>query len=121
MEIYTNKNFEAPAVKSLEMIAEESTSQGEGTPEASTGKAISQPRPRRAAAAAAKSSLAPKEVRKLEFVPYHVSDKERDKRRRQRAVTMSKSKVRISLQKWDLSWSTIEQAFLFEHSKKNPD
>lgn len=92
VEIYTNKNFEAPAVKSLERIDEESTSQGEGTPEASTGKAISQPRPRRAAAAAAKSSLAPKEVRKLEFVPYHVSDKERDKRRRQRAVTMSKSK-----------------------------
>ena len=109
MEIYTNKNFEAPAVKSLDTIGEESTSQGEGTP---TGKAISQPRPRRAAKESAISSIAPKEVRKLEFVPYHVADKERDKRRRQRAVAMSKSKVRISPQMRAFSWEWDQMRFL---------
>ena len=113
MEIYTNKNFEAPAVKSLETIGEESTSQGEGTPEASTGKTtISQPRPRRAAKESAISSIAPKEVRKLEFVPYNVADKERDKRRRQRAVAMSKSKVRISPQMRAFSWEWDQMRFL---------
>jgi len=96
-KIYTNKNFSAPSVKPLETISEvDSAAAGsQDEPDKSSNPTKNEekqpPRSRRAAAAAARASMAPKEVRRLDFVPYFVADKDRDKRRRQRAVNMSKS------------------------------
>jgi len=95
-EIYTNKNFSAPAVKPLETISEVDSGGNacQDEPPTNQNEQAELPPPqrsRRAAAAAARASMAPKEVRKLDFVPYHVADKERDKRRRQRAIKMTKS------------------------------
>jgi len=98
-DLYTNRNFSAPAAKALETITEADHSADDSSPTKALQPAApdeeegtTRTRKPRGAASRARASMAPKEVRRLDFVPYHVADKERDRRRVQRAAKVAKSK-----------------------------
>jgi len=99
-DLYTNRNFSAPAAKALETITEAEHSADDSSPTKALQPAApdvekegtTRTRKPRGAASRARASMAPKEVRRLDFVPYNVADKERDRRRVQRAAKVAKSK-----------------------------
>ena len=78
--IYLNKDYRVPPEEPLETIQEEAENH-DPNEEPDNG------RPKRRAA----KSYATREVRKLNFVPYFVSDKARDKKRHQKVVEKTKN------------------------------
>ena len=90
VDIYTNKTYSAPEPQELETVREveeDEAADTSSTKELNDGRRV----PRRAARAAA-DSFAAKKVRRLDFAPYHVVNRDRERKRHQKVVKIAKQK-----------------------------